>query len=628
MATSIPGFTRLTFVLVAITLLTVSAFADGARPVLSLDGEWRFCPALKELEVSHAFLAEGLPTRAPLPEDAEDKHAGWIEPGFDDSAWWPIAVPASWNTQFPDLWSYEGQGWYRRQVEIPAAWRGKRVAFVSDGANYRTVVYINGQKAGVHEGGYTAFEIPIRVHLRYGEPNTIAISVDNESRLDRVPMERHDWWVHGGLYRPVRLEARGVPEISAVLVETDALGAPPSATIRATIEADATTNGKHTLHATLQDAEGAPVAEGSLETELPESGAALNIKLPVNEARLWSPESPYLYTLELRLTNADGEVTDTRSIRTGIRSIHVEGTKLLLNGQPYLIKGLNRYENYADTGMTSTEENLPADLALVKELGANALRCHYPYSRRTYALCDEIGLLAVCEVPLYQWGRPGHSEKNLEAAKAQLTEMIGTLRNHPSVAFWSVSNETRIRPREPGEEHLRLSQMVARGNLELVDLAHALDPTRPVIEPSNRWPDDVVLGETDLSSVNVYLGVPEPNVAGLAALPPQVKERFAALREQHPGKPILVTEFGSWALRGFKTNYFPGETYQAELLRTYWEAFRQEPDFAGGFIWVFADSDVHRKFTTIYEMRCAYGLYDLQRRPKESAATVQSMWKP
>ena len=237
-----------------------------------------------------------------------------------------------------------------------------------------------------------------------------------------------------------------------------------------------------------------------------------------------------------------------------------------------------------------------------------------------------MGLFSVCEVPLYQWGRPGHSTKNLDAAKVQLEEMIRTLRNHPSVLMWSVSNETRTRPREEGEEHRLLSEMVVKGNLELAGMARGLDPTRPVIEPSNRWPDDPVFKALDVLSPNVYLGGKTPHIDSLPAMMESMHERMDALREMHPDKPILVSEFGQWCLRGFIADYFPGENYQAELLRQYWQAFRREPNFIGGFIWCFADSDVHRHYTRIYEMRCAYGLFDIERKPKRSAEVMRELW--
>jgi beta-galactosidase/beta-glucuronidase len=594
------------------------------RLTMDLNGVWKFYPAFKEIEVSHEFLQEGLAHSVSYEENAEDRHFGWMKPDFDDAAWWDIPVPASWNAYFDDLWSYEGQAWYRKRITIPVEWKGKTVAFQSDGSNYRTVLYVNGTKAGVHEGGYTQFTIPIDEYLRFGSDNVLAVSVDNESLLDRVPMERHDWWNHGGLYRPVRLVVSSPMRFEDVFVTTAALENPATVTVATTISIK--TGAATPLHAIarLTDAGGREVARVSAKAETP---SEVSFSIPVTEAKLWSPESPYLYSLTFELQEAaTGKCLDLWQSQVGIRTITVEETRILLNGKPYLIKGVNRYENYPGTGMTTMGQALEQDLALIKGLGANAVRCHYPYASETYEALDRIGLLAVCEVPLYQWGRIGHSEKNLDAAKAQLEEMIRTLRNHPSVMMWSVSNENRIHPREKGEEYARISEMVAAGNLELVDLAHMLDPSRPVIEPSNEWPRDVVLEKTDLNSVNVYVGISAPHVSNLSEMPRAIQEKLAVLRETHPGKPLLVTEFGSWALYGLKTDYFPGETYQAELLRTEWEAFMMEPDFAGGFVWCFADSDVHRHYSRIYEMRCAYGLFDLHRRPKESAAVMRALW--
>lgn len=590
--------------------------AHSPRDAIDLSGVWKFYPAFVEIQTRHDFLGSR-PAGAP--------HGGWVLPGFDDSRWWDIQVPGSWNTQFEDLGSYEGEGWYRKELFVPGAWEGMEVLFQSDGANYRTLLYVNGVFAGEHDGGFTQFSLPIHAFLQYDSANTIAVAVENETRLERVPMERHDWWQHGGLYRPVRLIARPSIHVAGLRVRTVSVEEPAVVAVAASV-AGAGVEGLR-LSLRLLDADGHEAASVSLEAPGDASVQEISSRIQIPGARLWSPETPSLYTLEATLTRADdGHLLDLVRESVGVRTIGVEAEQFLLNGRPYRIKGLNRYENYPDSGMTNTPDGLHHDIALMKALGANSARCHYPYSRETYDAFDRAGLLAVCEIPLYQWGRPGHSEANTQAARAQLEEMIATLGNHPSIGFWSVSNETRTRPREPGPEHEKLSEMVVRGNLELIDVAHRLDPDRPVIAPSNRWPNDPAFQGTDLNSVNVYIGVEQPHVDSLPALRDAVAERFDALRREYPKRPILVTEFGSWALRGLMTDYFPGELYQAELLKTLWEAFEQEPGFVGGFIWVFADSDVHRKFTTIYEMRCAYGLYDLHRRPKAAAETVRRMW--
>ncbi|MFH1744288.1 MAG: glycoside hydrolase family 2 TIM barrel-domain containing protein [bacterium] len=597
------------------------------RQSLSLDGVWKFCPAFKELELNHEFMQQDLKKKRTYPKDAIDKHFGWIEPEFNDEVWWDIDVPSSWNQSFPDLWSYEGHGWYRKKVNIPQTWEGNRVVFHSDGANYRTVLYVNGTKVGVHEGGYVAFSFPIHKYLKFGEENTFAVSVDNEALADRCPSERHDWWNHGGLYRSVCLEVTDMVFIDDAVVTTDATTDPAQVRVKAQIHTETSDVLAFDFIAHLSDPDGKTVAVGPDSMSLNGMDVTVEFLLQVEDALLWSPDDPDLYSLALEIRDTKTQRRkDLWETRIGIRSIQIDGTRLLVNGKPFLIKGLNRYENYPDTGMTPNDSALRRDVDLIKSMGGNAVRCHYPHSPGTYDLYDEVGLFTVCEVPLYQWGRPGHSTKNLDAAKVQLDEMIRSLRNHPSVLMWSVSNETRITPVEDNEEHRKLSEMVVKGNVELVEMAHRLDPTRPVIEPSNRWPDDVVFEKTDIHAVNVYLGARTPHVDSLPYMRETMHAKMDALREKYPNKPILVSEFGSWGLYGFKADYYPGEKYQAALLRNYWEGFLEEPGFIGGFIWCFADSDVHRTYYTIYEMRCAYGIFDIHRRPKEAVEVMCELW--
>ena len=142
------------------------------------------------------------------------------------------------------------------------------------------------------------------------------------------------------------------------------------------------------------------------------------------------------------------------------------------------------------------------------------------------------------------------------------------------------------RPRVDDEEHRELTEMTVAGNLELVDMAHEMDPTRPVVEVSNCWPGDRVFERTDLCAVNIYIGAKTPQVDTLHSLTDRMHERFEELRAEYPDRPILAGEFGSWAIRGLETDYFPGEEYQARLIENYWEGMMKEPNFVGGFIWL------------------------------------------
>lgn len=595
------------------------------RIKLSLDGIWKFCPAFPELESNQRFMEPGFEPDAP-PSGEGRRDVGWIEEDFQDEGWLDIEVPHSWNKAVPELWSYEGICWYRRRVAVPGDWEGMQVEFHCESANYRTTLYVNGQLAGTHEGGYTPFAIPVHDLIRFGEANTLAIAVDNIPKAERCPGGEYGWWNYGGLYRSTYLLALDLVHIDRARVTTE----PGDGSSRVLVEAGVSPgNGAEecVLRATLTDADGRVVARGESP---PGDSLQAQIALDIQGARHWSPESPNLYRLELNLTDATGEtVRDAWTTRVGIRSIGVEGNALLLNGRPLLVKGVNRHPEYPVVGHRESESDLMKDLLLLKSIGANAIRCHYPYSPRTFELCDEMGILILCEVPLYQWGRPevkADSPKALEAAKAQLREMIESYANHPCVFMWSVSNENMTKPRRDTEEYRRLTEMTVDGNIQLVDLAHELDPTRPVVEVSNCWPGDPVLEKTDLCAVNVYIGAKTPHVDTLYTLRDRMHERLDELRAEHPRKPILAGEFGSWAIPGLMTDYFPGEEYQAALISNYWKALVEEPNVVGGFIWCFQDSDVHRRFEWDYEFRIAYGLFTLDRRPKRSAEVVRRMW--
>ncbi len=600
------------------------------REMVSLDGIWKFCPAFTELNANQRFLGPNFDPSNPTTGPTGQGDVGWIEPGFDDSGWLDIVVPSTWNKAFPDLWSYEGHGWYRKKVRIPGRWAGRRVEFTCEASNYSTVLYVNGHRAGVHEGGYVPFSIPIHRFLRFGKSNLIAASVENIPRPDRCPGGQFGWWNYGGIYGSTGLLVTDTVYIAETAVATEHRNRTASVAIQSTVvEEEPQKAGPFLIRADLEDEQGRMVSTGSWVLEFRGGEAKVNMVLRVTNPRLWSPEEPNLYRLCLELREGKRRVRDRVQFRIGIRSVRVDGTRLLLNDRPLLVKGVNRHPEYAETGHAEREEDLKKDLLLVKQLGANAMRCHYPYSPRTYELCDEMGILCLAEIPLYQWGRPAvqtDCPDALKAAKVQLVEMIRYLRNHPSVFMWSVSNENMTLPKQDTEECRRLAAMVVAGNLELVEIAHELDPTRPVVEVSNCWPGDPVFEKTDLCAVNVYIGASSPHVSTLYTLTDRMRERLDALRHDHPDKPILIGEFGCWAIRGLRTDYFPGELYQAALIRNYWEALMREPNVVGGFIWCFQDSDVHRRFLWDYEFRVAYGLYDIRRRPKEAARTVRRMW--
>ncbi len=611
------------------------------RIEMSLNGRWRFCPAFDQISADQRWLDPDFDPANPDLTPVTEGDIGWVRPDFDDSGWLDITIPGSWNSEFEDLWSYEGHGWFRRVVAIPREWEGRRVEFFSEGANYRTVVSVNGQVAGEHSGGYTPFAIPIHRLLKFGEENVIAVSCDNQPKKDRVPGGQFDWWNHGGLYRDVSLRITDNVYIDDVTVDTKLEDGGASVGVSVTARCDGGKVTNRAIDVQLFDPAGEPVllpatARSQMLAEA-DGHAAAELNLPVPDALLWTPDEPHLYRLVLTVNDTMHEHNgDTWSMRIGLREIRVDGPRLLLNGRPLLIKGINRYEDYSGDnpghgrpGHTHDEALLSRDLDLVKWLGANALRSHYPPHRRHFELCDERGILNLVELPLYQWGRPlveTASADALVAAKAQLTEIIGALKNHPSVFMWSVSNENLVVPRSDDPEVVALAKQTADGNIELVELAHELDPTRPAVEVSNCWPGDPVHQHTDVTAINIYVGTNVNDERGLPDTVERARAKIAEQRTELSDKPILATEWGSWAVRGMRTDYFPGEEYQAANIKAIWDGMLEEDNVIGGFVWAFADSDVHRRFLWVYEYRCAYGMFDIHRNAKVSAHTMHDVW--
>ena len=607
------------------------------RTEMSLNGQWKFCSAFDAISADQRWLDPDFDPKNPdLTPVTAGAAMGWIKPNYDDGNWLDITVPNSWNAAIRDLWSYEGHGWYRRTVAIPTDWEGKRVEFFSQGANYRTVVYVNGQRAGEHDGGYTPFAIPIHRLLKCGEANLIAVVCDNIPKPERAPGGQFGWWNHGGLYRDVSLRVTDATYIDDATVVTEVEGGKATVRLKVVVLTEEDRAAERTLEVLLLDPSGdavpLPAEARSRALKTLDGRAEAEMVFPVANPRLWSLEEPHLYTLRLSLLKGD-QPADEWSHRIGLRTIKVEGNKLLLNGRPLLIKGLNRHEHYAGGTIhtpTHTEAQLAQDLDLVQWLGANALRQHYPNHRRLYELCDERGILNMVEVPLWQWGRPLVQTDHpgaLEAAKQQLREIVRTYKNHPSVFIWSVSNENLVKPRSDNLKDIALAKQTAEGNIELVKMAQKLDPTRPVVEVSNEWPTDPVHQFTDVTAVNVYVGNPVPHVSGVPEIVRRMQKKMADLRADVPGKPIIASEFGEWTVRGLRGDYPPAEGYQVAKLTGLWKAFMNEPDVVGGFIWVFADYDLHRRFLWAYEYRCAYGLFDIERRPKAAAHAMRELWR-
>ncbi len=533
---------------------------------------------------------------ATLDPLGEGECMGYADPGHALHWWRQVTVPASLDdvAQEPDR--YEGTGWFRRSFHVPEGWRGKRVVLHTLGINNRCRAWVNGQLVGENPDAHLGFELPIGQALRYGEDNVLVLCVDNTRRQDTIPGVGVGWHPYGGLLREIELEAMDPLHLQDVSITAIPAAAGGEFTLEARVRNDRAQALDGVLKVGVFSAEGTQrlMAQATIRLEAGAEGS-IQVSGIVPEALAWSPEAPHLYTALVQIYAGDA-LADARQLRFGFRQIVACNGMLFLNGKPLYLTGFNRHEDSPTRDMCADHPLARADLVAMKEMGCNFVRlCHYPQHPRTLDLCDELGLAAMCEIPLYWWrgysGGEGNYDRVLATARRQLEKLIRRDRNHPAVLFWSVSNET----------HTQHPEVVA-GNEQLIYLAHALDPTRLAIHVSDHW--NLGHGRQDrfvADDVICVNGYPDP-ASGAAYW----AEELERLHQTYPGKPILVTEFG-------EQHEKQTPSIQAAF------AGAQAPYVCGLTIWCWAD---HRWPVELAPFSL-YGVLTRDRRPKPSVEVVR-----
>lgn len=552
------------------------------RPKISLEGLWNF-----KLD----------------PMDMGEKQ-GWYD-GLPEPE--RIYVPASWNGQNPNWNDYMGVAWYERKFSVPREFEGTIPWLTFEGISYRAKVWLNGIYLGDHEGSFTAFRLNAKEAIRFEEENTLVVRVDNRLSPQVIPpgeaMNRtyFDFFHYGGIQRPTYIEFTGTTYISDLTVNTSHKGH-----LKVKIEIGGEIKG-HTVIELLS-----PGGTKLFERKIKIESEDICVEAEIKDITPWSPESPVLYTLRLRVFS-EGGLMDWIDERIGFRSVEVREGKLFLNGRPVYLKGFGRHEDFPITGKYVPGPVLVRDFNLMKEMGANSFRTsHYPYSRLHLDLADEYGFLVILEAPLVGL-REVHftDEEYLRKAKQMISEMIKEHKNRPSVIMYSVANEPHS------------SMEAARDFIkELYDHVRKLDPTRPITFASMFHTRDKAIGVVDVISVNMYFGW----YLHHGDIERGVKEAENVLDELHnmyPEKPILVTEFGAGAINGLHTDppAMWSEEYQAEFLKRYIDMFKRKEYLIGFHIWCFADFKTPQShFRTVLNRK---GVYTWIREPKLAARVVK-----
>lgn len=477
---------------IATLLLAITSFAVQAREVFPLNEGWRFF-----------FKSENTSDNA--------RH---------------VTLPHSWNTdaEAEGLW-LETTGNYQNDMYLPQGWADKRLFVKFYGVQSVADLFVNGRHAGTHRGGATAFAFEITDYVRFGTDNSLLVVVSNSQRNDVLPTST-DMNLYGGIYREAELIVTDRTAISPLYLGSDGVLLHPHRVDAAAAEGEAeihlTSKGENTCTVRLDitDPEGRPVFSRHQRARL--DGKPVIVPFSVENPALWSPDSPSLYTVTASI--GEDSITDRVVVRTGFRSVApAPSGGLWLNGVLTPIRGVAFHHDNAIVGGRLTAEDYDADLARIRDVGANALRSAVmPHAQYLYDRCDEQGMLVWIDIPFHSasflgdvayFATPLFEENGIE----QLREIVAQNINHPSVLMWGLFS--RLRPR--GDD---MAPYIRRLN----DTAHAMDPSRPTVALSDQ--DGEINFVTDLIVWKQTVGWNRGTTDDVAVWRDQLRRSWSHLR--------------------------------------------------------------------------------------------------
>ncbi len=500
---------------------------------------------------------------------------------FDDSDWAAVSVPHTWNRvgyYLPDPATHlnrkenvnaeQGVAWYRLSFEAPADATGRRAYLQFDAASRVATVWLNGVRLGQHSGGFSRFRLDATEALRAGTKNLLVVETDNTPPAPGTATEATlpyagDFFVHGGLYRPVSLVLTndlhidllddGGPGAYATTVAADAARATVS--VRTRLRNDSSRHERLTVVAELEGADGAVVARREeLVAVAGGDTVQLTQSLEIERPRLWQGvDDPFLHTLRVSLRDGRGRIRDVLEQPYGVRTFAFDAGVLLLNGKPLRLRGVGYHQDREGKGWAVSREDIAEDVAIIRDMGANSIRLtHYQHGQTVHELADRYGLVVWDEIPLVTaWtlrDQAGPSAALVDNAKQQLRELIRQNFNHASVAVWGIANEVdfgRSRPDFLGRPPTGALPDPRPLLQELHTLAKTEDPSRAttlatcceVRSPASAEVPTVA-DMTDAAGANLYYGWYYGVSQDLGA-------HLDTVHALRPQQPLAVAEYGA-----------------------------------------------------------------------------------
>ena len=580
---------------------------------ISLNGEWDF---VADLDPKYHLDMRIYP--APP----------YADPAADRRHWQKVMVPGVWQKYAQRYDIYEGVCWLAREFEVPAFPQGAMARLRFGAVNYAARVFLNGIELGSHEGGYTEFTLDATAPLHSGT-NHLAVCVDNRATSTKWP-PCLGYFNYGGIHRDVTLEiistpslddlalvAEPTPQGGSLKVAGRVLKAEPQAFVRVACAG--------------QQADVGVSAEGSFACTL-----------AVHDIRPWSPQDPTLYPVAISLHQGK-ECQDQVTLSCGFRKIERVAGRVHLNGQPITLQGICYVYDSPVHGLVMTQEQVDVDVSLMKELGCNAVRCHYPQHPRFYEACDREGLMVWIEPPVYCL-HPRTDERNTPfadqawhtLAEQTLTEAIRVARNHPSVCIYGIGNECNT---DNPEAEPFFRQLVAH--------VRAQDATRLVSYAALYGLVGPVGGMVDVLGINSYWGwydkvfrskepesedgqQPRPTICPVEPIDlSEMRQMLDKVLTTDPNVALLLTEFGADSVPGFYSTSRDlwSEDYHADLLREIFALAKTYPQIVGTFPFCFSDYRDPSKVPNGYwnELNLK-GMVSYERRKKKAFGALRGIY--
>ncbi|WP_343521944.1 glycoside hydrolase family 2 TIM barrel-domain containing protein [Pedobacter sp.] len=497
----------------------------------------------------------------------------FVEYAFEGSP--RLKVPGDFNSQMCELTYFEGVVWYKKEFRYSPD-KNKRLFIHFSAVNYLADVYLNGEKLGSHEGGFTPFQFEVTKKIKPGT-NALIVKVDNKRLKNGLPGLGYDWLNYGGITRDVNLIETGNTYIEDYSIQ---LRKGSQKEVLGWVKLNGADKQKR------------------IKIKIPELKIELSVKSDSNGVarlqfsssfNLWSPAYPKLYKVVIETE------TDTVKDEIGFRSIEIKGNKVALNGKEIFLKGINIHEENPVKGARAfSKEDAILLLGQAKQLGCNLVRlAHYPHNENMVKQAERMGLMVWSELPVYQ-----HIEFSdtavLSKMDLMLKEMVRRDRNRCSVVIWSLSNETY--DATPN----RTKALAA-----LTQVCRQLDSTRLVTHVTNSqayhnnsfkvW--DSLYRYADLISLNEYIGW---------YIPWQGKPENVTWNVAFPDKPVFISEFGGEALFGNNSGAVDEaaswrEEYQQQIYTNQLRMFNTTPNLCGVAPWLLFDYRSLGRMHPIYQ---------------------------